>query len=107
MILDGDGDGDGDGRSGHGRLQPPADRVLRMLGRRANGCEVELDGTLLRDAATVLSARRQLDALLAQLAAQPFSPDAYRGLRAYLSGPADRALAAHRRVCAVTTVPGR
>jgi hypothetical protein len=97
---------DGETRAGHGRPQAPADRALRALGRRANVGELELDGTLLRDAATVLSARRQLDVLLTQLAAQPFNPAAYNGLRAYLSGPADRALAAHRRVCASTTVRG-
>lgn len=97
---------EGDTRTRHGRLPAPADRALRGLGRSANGAELELDGTLLRDAATVLSARRQLDALLAQLAAQPFDPAAYHGLRAYLSGPADRALAAHRRVCAATTMRG-
>lgn len=100
-------DADGDSSAGQGRLQPPAERALRMLGRRANDGEPVLVGTLLRDAATVLSARRELDGLLAQLAAQPFSPDVYRGLRAYLSGPADRALAAHQRVCAATTVRGR
>jgi hypothetical protein len=100
-------DVDGDSGAGQTRLQPPAERALRALGRRASDGEPMLVGTLLRDAATVLAARRQLDALLAQLAAQPFSPDAYRGLRAYLSGPADRALAAHQRVSAATTVRGR
>jgi len=69
--------------------------------------ERELDGALLRDAAAVLSARRDLDALLAQLAAQPFSAAAYGGLRAWLAGPADRALAAYQRLCTSTTVRGR
>jgi hypothetical protein len=96
-----------DGRDGQPGATAGPDRALRALGRRAEAGEVGLDGTLLRDAATVLSARRHLDALLAQLAAQPFSPAAYNSLRAYLSGPADRALAAHRRVCAATTVRGR
>ena len=59
-------------------------------------------GTLLRDAATVLTARRCLDGLVAQLAAQPFSGAAYEGLRVYLAGPADRAVAAYLRVCAAT-----
>jgi hypothetical protein len=69
---------------------------------------LEEDQELLRDAAAVLVARRRLDALLTQLAAQPFSASAYSGLRAYLAGPADRALAAYQRVCASTTVrPGR
>jgi hypothetical protein len=62
--------------------------------------EFDLDRALLSDAAAVLSARQQLDSLLAELAARPFSPTAYRGLRAYLSGPADRAQAAYQRVCA-------
>lgn len=56
-------------------------------------------GALLRDAATVLTARRCLDGLLTQLAAQPFSCAAYEGLRIYLAGPADRAAAAYLRVC--------
>jgi hypothetical protein len=65
------------------------------------------DASLLDDAAAVLSARRELDGLLVQLTAQPFSASAYTGLRAYLSGPADRALAAYQRVCASTTArPG-
>ena len=72
--------------------------------------EVELDvedgKAMLRDAAAVLAARRRLDALLAQLAAQPFSASAYSGLRAYLAGPADRALAAYQRVCAATATRG-
>jgi hypothetical protein len=100
-------DPDHDGRDGRSGAPAAADRALRAQGRRAETGEVELDGTLLRDAATVLSARRHLDGLLAQLAAQPFSPAAYNSLRAYLSGPADRALAAHRRVCSSTTVRGR
>ena len=69
------------------------------------GCVVPLEaatGTLLRDAATVLSARRCLDGLVAQLAAQPFSGAAYEGLRVYLAGPADRAVAAYLRVCTAT-----
>jgi len=62
----------------------------------------DADGVLLRDAATVLTARRCLDALLAQLAAQPFSCAAYEGMRVYLAGPADRAVAAYLRVCVPT-----
>jgi len=70
-------------------------------------CDLGEDGALLDDAAAVLSARRELDGLLVQLTAQPFSASAYTGLRAYLSGPADRALAAYQRVCASTTAgPG-
>lgn len=59
-------------------------------------------GALLRDAATVLTARRCLDGLLAQLAGQPFSCAAYEGMRVYLAGPADRAVAAYLRVCVAT-----
>lgn len=73
----------------------PAD-VTVLPGRAARP---DADGALLRDAATVLTARRCLDGLLAQLAAQPFSCAAYDGLRVYLAGPADRAVAAYLRVC--------
>ncbi len=62
----------------------------------------DADGALLRDAATVLTARRCLDGLLAQLAAQPFRCAAYEGMRVYLAGPADRAVAAYLRVCVAT-----
>lgn len=58
------------------------------------------DAALLADAAAVLTARQQLDELLTELAAQPFSASAYDGLRAYLDGPADQAVAAYERVCA-------
>ena len=67
--------------------------------------DLDVDRVLLHDAAAVLSARQQLDCLLAELAARPFSQTAYRGLRAYLSGPADRAQAAYQRVCASITGP--
>jgi len=84
-----------------------ADPVDALLPAAQNGLSVarerELDGALLRDAAAVLSARRDLDA---QLAAQPFSAAAHGGLRAWLAGPADRALAAYQRLCASTTVRG-
>ena len=63
----------------------------------------DLYRALLCDAAAVLSARQQLDCLLAELAARPFSQTAYHDLRAYLSGPADRAQAAYQRVCASIT----
>ena len=61
--------------------------------------DFDLDRALLCDAAALLSARQQLAFLLAELAARPFSPTAYRDLRAYLSDPADRAQAAYQRVC--------
>ena len=67
--------------------------------------DLDLDRALLHDAASVLSARQQLDCLLAELAARPFSQTAHRDLRAYLSGPADRAQAAYQRVCASITGP--
>ena len=67
------------------------------------GLGLDLDRALLHDAAAVLSASQQLDCLLAELAARPFSPTAYRDQRAYLSGPADRAQAAYQRVCASIT----
>ncbi len=63
----------------------------------------DLDRALLGDAAAVLSARQQLECLLAELTVRPFSPTAYRDLRAFLSGPADRAQAAYQRICASTT----
>jgi hypothetical protein len=57
---------------------------------------------LLRDAASLLTARRRLDGLLLQLAANPFDPAAYRGLGSYLGGPGALALAAYERVSAST-----
>ncbi len=85
-------------------LNPAARPGLRAV-NAAPDRDFNLDRALLCDAAAVLSARQQLDCLLAELAARPFSPTAYRDLRAYLSGPADRAQAAYQRVCA--SMPGR
>jgi hypothetical protein len=91
------------------QLEPTARPALRAVNAatatpdRAFDLDLDLDRTLLHDAASVLSARQQLDCLLAELAAQPFSQTAYRDLRAYLSGPADRAQAAYQRVCASIT----
>ena len=90
-----------------------ADRV--PLPRRSHGATDPLtfDGDdadpedtaeLLRDAAIVVAARQQLDVLLVQLAAQPFSLTACAGLRAYLETTADRAQAAYSRVCAASSV---
>lgn len=62
---------------------------------------VREDVALLRDAATLVTARRRLDGLL-QLAADPFDPVAYRGLSSYLVGPDVLALAACERVRAST-----
>ncbi len=67
----------------------------------------EPTASLLQDAAVVVAARRELDALVGQLCAQPFSPAAHSGLRAYLAGPAARACAAYERVCAATLLPVR
>ena len=66
----------------------------------ASDLRVEL--TLLRDAATVLTARQRLDGLLLQLIVDPFDPAACRGLRGYLTGPAAQAVAAHGRLTAAT-----
>jgi hypothetical protein len=89
-----------------GRHAPPPGPLLHVVDTIV-ACELGEDAALLNDAAAVLSARRELDGLLVQLTAQPFSASAYTGLRAYLSGPADRALAAYQRVCASTTArPG-
>jgi hypothetical protein len=63
---------------------------------------VREDVALLRDAETLVTARRRLDGLLLQLAANPFDPIAYRGLSSYLVGPGVLALAASERVRAST-----
>lgn len=91
---------DHDARAGH-HERPPGP-LLHAVDAMVS-CELGQDAALLNDAAAVLSARRELDGLLTQLTVQPFSPSAYSGLRAYLSGPGDRALAAYQRVCASTT----
>jgi hypothetical protein len=57
---------------------------------------------LLRDAATLVTARQRLDGLLLQLTVNPFDPAAYRGLGSYLVGPGVLALAAYERVTAST-----
>lgn len=59
----------------------------------------------LGDTATITAAGRDRDALLAVLAAQPFSQAAYCGLRACLKGSAQRGRAASKRGCAATAVP--
>ena len=60
---------------------------------------------MLRDAATLVTARQRLDGLLLQLTVNPFDPAAYRGLSSYLVGPGVLALAVYERVSA-STVPG-
>ena len=64
--------------------------------------ELSEDAALLSDTAVVLTARLELDGLLTELPAQPFSAGAYQGLRAYLAGRAEPAAAAYERVCAAT-----
>ena len=73
------------------------------LGEGAGDIEgVREDLALLRDAATLVTARQRLDGLLLQLAVNPFDPVAYRGLGSYLVGPGVLALAAYERVSAST-----
>ena len=64
--------------------------------------DVREDLALLRDAATLVTARQRLDGLLLQLAVNPFDPAAYRGLDSYLVGTGVLALAAYERVSAST-----
>lgn len=92
--------------SGRAAQQSDAGRSgLRRVDGRSDG-SLGCDDELLRDAASVLLARRELDRLLVQLTAAPFSAGAYDGLRTYLAGPGRRAQAAYARVCA-STGPGR
>lgn len=84
----------------HGEGEPPTAVLLTRVTGPGPGCDE--DGALLHDAATVLTARRRLDALLVQLVSQPFNAATYDGLRTYLAGPADRACAAYVRVRAAT-----
>jgi hypothetical protein len=101
--------------------RPPADRGGRGL-RAVEPAEplqvgdgllqvddglLQVDAGLLRDAAAVLTARRELDALLVQLAVVPFSAAAYDALRAYLAGSGRRAQAAYSRLCASTGTADR
>lgn len=82
-----------------------ADRVpLPWRSHGATDADPEDTAELLRDAAVVVAARRQLDVLLVQLAAQPFSLTACAGLRAYLETTADRAQAAYSKVCSAPSV---
>jgi hypothetical protein len=88
--------------------RPTADRDGRALRAVEPTEPLQVDGVdLLRDAAALLTARQELDALLVQLATAPFSGAAYDGLRAYLAGSGQRAQAAYARVCASTGTTGR
>jgi hypothetical protein len=64
--------------------------------------DVREDLALLRDAATLVTARQRLDGLLLQRTVTPLDPAAYHGLDSHLVGPGVRALAAYERVSAPT-----
>jgi len=64
--------------------------------------DVREDLALLRDAATLVTARQRLDGLPLQLTVNPFDPAAYRGLGSYVVGPGILALAAYERMSAST-----
>jgi hypothetical protein len=83
-----------------------ADALTNALAGAGGPEDVREDLALLRDAATLVTARRRLDGLLLQLAVNPFDPDAYRGLGSYLVGPGMLALAAYERVSASTVRGG-
>ena len=76
-------------------------RPLRAVACVPAATAVDPAVSLLQDAAVIVAARQELDALVGQLCAQPFSPATHTGLRAYLEGPAERACAAYERVCAI------
>ncbi len=89
--------------SSQGTVEDP---LLAAIEAAGGAVDLRVDLTLLRDAATVLTARQRLDGLLLQLAANPFDPVAYRGLGSYLVGPGALALAAYERVSASTVRGG-
>lgn len=78
------------------------DQLLAAAEAADGASDMRVDLTLLRDAATVLTARQRLDGLLLQLIPDQIDPAAYRGLRGYLTGPAAQAVAAHGRLTAAT-----
>jgi hypothetical protein len=57
--------------------------------------EVAEDLALLRDAATLVTARQRLNGLLLQLTVNPFDPAPTAALSSYLGGPGALALAAY------------
>lgn len=73
-----------------------------VAGEGAGLGELESDLARLRDAATLLVARRRLDGLLLALTAHPFDAAAYRGLASYLTGPGRRALQVFDRAAPAT-----
>jgi hypothetical protein len=95
--TDTDSGPDTDGRLG-------ADALSAALEDSDDDVSEDVSGglALLRDAATLVTARMRLDGLLLQLAANPFDAAAYRGLRSYLVGPGALALTAYERVSAST-----
>ena len=88
--------------------RPTADRDGLALRAVESTEPLQVDDVdLLRDAAALLTARRELDALLVQLATAPFSGTAYDGLRAHRAGSGRRAQAAYARLCSSTGTAGR
>ena len=85
--------------SSQGTVEDP---LLAAIEAADGAVDLRVDLTLLRDAATVLTARRRLEGLLLQLAVDPFDPAAYRGLRCYLAGTGAQVLAAHERLTAAS-----
>ena len=79
-----------------------ADAWSAALEDAGDAWDVREDLALLRDAATLVTARQRLDRLLLQLTVNPFDPAAYRGLGSYLVGPGVLTLAAYERVSAST-----
>ena len=79
-----------------------ADALTDELEDVGDAKDAREDLGLLRDAATLVTARQRLNGLLLQLAVNPFDPAAYRGLGTYLVGPGVLALAAYERVSAST-----
>jgi hypothetical protein len=86
--------------------RPTADRHGSGLRVVEPVAVLQVDVDLLRDAAALLTARQELDALLVQLTAAPFCAAAYDGLRTYLAGSGRRAQDAYARVCASTGTAG-
>lgn len=64
------------------------------------------DRQLVRDAAVVLAARRQLDDVLKRLARAPFDVDAQERMRHFLEASAAPAIAAWRRLETATQKEG-
>jgi len=87
---------------GPARLRAVPDTGALTAAVEDTGDVEEEDLALLRDAATLVTARQRLDGLLLQLTVNPLDPAAYRGLGSYLVGPGVLALAAYERLSAST-----